>query len=183
MSEPMTLDEAVRVLETATIYARGAEASRAYATIRAHAERTVEARSDEPEAVKRLREAPVWHLVTDYIDTITAERDALVRAIDDAMVSAHIGVFNPGDDPKDAINKLAVYEQGVGEYFVKAERDRLAACVERVKKLPTWDHDPTGDTKKYATMGKMDEAGYTLTEQYAGEWVLRADILAALEDA
>jgi len=104
-------------------------------TLKAHAERTVEARSDEPEAVKRLREAPVWHLVTDYIDTITAERD------------------------------------------------RLAACVERVKKLPTWDHDPTGDTKKYATMGKMDEAGYTLTEQYAGEWVLRADILAALEDA
>jgi hypothetical protein len=93
------------------------------------------------------------------IDTLTAERDALVRAIDDAMTSAHIGVFNPGDDPKDAINRLAVYEQGVGEYFVKAERDaarreftewvdttreeldahaevvadrdRLAACVER----------------------------------------------------
>jgi hypothetical protein len=68
-------------------------------------------------------------------DAMRAERDALVRAIDDAMVSAHIGVFNPGDDPKDAINKLAVYEQGVGEYFVKAERDRLAACVERVESL------------------------------------------------
>jgi len=82
MSEPMTLDEAVRVMETATIYARGTEASRAYATIRAHAERTVEARSDEPEAVKRLREAPVWHLVTDYIDTITAERDRLAACVE-----------------------------------------------------------------------------------------------------
>jgi hypothetical protein len=60
---------------------------------------------------------------------LKAERDALVRAIDDAMVSAHIGVFNPGDDPKDAINKLAVYEQGVGEYFMKADRDRLDASA------------------------------------------------------
>jgi CBS-domain-containing membrane protein len=61
---------------------------------------------------------------------VVAERDALVRAIDDAMTSAHIGVFNPGDDPKDAINRLAVYEQGIGEYFMKADRDRLAAMVE-----------------------------------------------------
>jgi hypothetical protein len=81
MSE-MTLEEAMRVLETATIYARGAEASRAYATVRAHAERTVEARSDEPEAVKRLREAPVWHLVTDYIDTLTADRDRLAACVE-----------------------------------------------------------------------------------------------------
>jgi hypothetical protein len=61
-----------------------------------------------------------------------------------------------------------------------AERDRLAAGVERVRNLPTWDHDPTGDTLMYATMGKMDEAGYTLTEEYAGDWVRTADILAAL---
>ena len=65
------------------------------------------------------------------IDTLTAERDALVRAIDDAMTSAHIGVFNPGDDPKDAINRLAVYEQGIGEYFMRADRDRLAARVRK----------------------------------------------------
>jgi hypothetical protein len=64
-------------------------------------------------------------------DAMRAERDALVRAIDDAMTSAHIGVFNPGDDPKDAINRLAVYEQGIGEYFMRADRDRLAARVRK----------------------------------------------------
>jgi len=111
MSEPMTLDEAVRVMETATIYARGTEASRAYATIRAHAERTVEARSDEPEAVKRLREAPVWHLVTDYIDTLTAERDA-ARERSEYWKAEHAAA-------NEVIDTL------------RADRDRLAACVER----------------------------------------------------
>ncbi len=51
------------------------------------------------------------------------ERDALVRAIDDEMVSCHIGVFNLGDDPKKAINALGVWSQGVGAYFAERERD------------------------------------------------------------
>jgi hypothetical protein len=63
------------------------------------------------------------------------------------------------------------------------EVKRLRARIDAVLALPTWDHDPTGDTLMYATMGKMDEAGYTLTEEYAGDWARTADILAALEGA
>jgi len=62
-----------------------------------------------------------------------------------------------------------------------AEIVRLRATVERVRGLPTWDHDPTGDTRMYATMGKMQEACLTLTDPYAGDWAKTADILAALE--
>jgi len=103
MSE-MTLEEAMRVLETGVV----AMHSRS-----AHAERTVEARSGEPEAVKRLREAPVWHLVTDYIDTLTAERDA-ARERSEYWKAEHAAA-------NEVIDTL------------RADRDRLAACVERVR--------------------------------------------------
>ena len=106
------------------------------------------------------------------IDTLTAERDALVRAIDDAMTSAHIGVFNPGDDPKHAINRLAVYEQGIGEYFMKADRDRLAACVERVR----------GCERVECVVDWGNEIQFE-EPQTDGPYMRAADIFAALEGA
>jgi len=48
---------------------------------------------------------------------------------------SHIGVFNLGDDPKAALNKIACYEQGVGDYFgkedLRKERDEYKAAAER----------------------------------------------------
>ena len=48
----------------------------------------------------------------------------LTSAIDEQMVVTHLGVFNPGDDPKVAIHRLMCWSQDVGEYFAK---DKLAA--------------------------------------------------------
>jgi hypothetical protein len=46
------------------------------------------------------------------------ERDALVRALDDALVtSGELGTFTLGDDPKVALHKLMAWSQSVGEHF------------------------------------------------------------------
>lgn len=60
------------------------------------------------------------------VERLTRERYALVSAIDNEMVVSHIGVFNLGDDPKIALNKLMCYAQGLGEYFAK---EQLAAVT------------------------------------------------------
>ena len=89
--------------------------------------------------------------MTQTIEQLTArvreleeENARLVSAIDEHMVVSHIGVFNRGDDPKDALNKIACYEQGIGEYFGKELRDQLAASqayaeqlLEALEKLAT----------------------------------------------
>lgn len=65
--------------------------------------------------------------LTARVRELEEENARLVSAIDEHMVVSHIGVFNRGDDPKDALNKIACYEQGIGEYFGKELRDQLAA--------------------------------------------------------
>ena len=50
-----------------------------------------------------------------------AERDALVRAIDEEMQNAGIGVFGVGDDPKLALHRLAVFNQSVGARFPRVQ--------------------------------------------------------------
>ena len=40
-------------------------------------------------------------------------------ALDEELVVSHIGTFTLGDDPKEALNKLAVYNQELGGYFAK----------------------------------------------------------------
>lgn len=86
------------------------------------------------------------HLVAQLAE-VTRERDTLVRAIDEAMVNAHLGVFNTGDDPKTAINQLMVWSQDVGAYVADQERDTLAQIVERVRgvcKTPKTFYDYEG---------------------------------------
>lgn len=80
----------------------------------------------------------------DRVRELEEENARLVSAIDEHMVVSHIGVFNRGDDPKDALNKIACYEQGIGEYFGKELRDQLAASqayaeqlLEALEKLAT----------------------------------------------
>ena len=69
------------------------------------------------------------------IAELEEENARLVSAIDEHMVVSHIGVFNRGDDPKDALNKIACYEQGIGEYFGKELRDQLAASQAYAEQL------------------------------------------------
>ena len=53
----------------------------------------------------------------EQVEKLTKERDALVNAIDNEMVVTHMGVFNLGDDPKVALNKVCCYAQDLGKFF------------------------------------------------------------------
>lgn len=80
-----------------------------------------------PDACGGWVSAETYDQLRAALTTAERERDALVRAIDEELVSSEIGTFSAGDDPKAALNKLAVWSQGVGAYFANEERDRLKA--------------------------------------------------------
>ena len=72
----------------------------------------------------------------EQVEKLTKERDALVNAIDNEMVVAHMGVFNLGDDPKVALNKICCYAQDLGKFFAEdACKEQLAALAEQNAKL------------------------------------------------
>lgn len=54
----------------------------------------------------------------------------LERALDDQMVSTHLGVFGPKDDPIMAIHKLMCWSQDVGAFFAK---DRIAQLEDALR--------------------------------------------------
>ena len=66
-----------------------------------------------------------------------AKRDAriaeLEQSIDNELVVSHLGVFNPGDDPKAALNKLQCYSEGVGGFFARYQLHEQAAEIARLK--------------------------------------------------
>ena len=70
----------------------------------------------------------------------------LVRAIDEHMVCNHQGVFNLGDDPKEALNKIACYEQDLGAYFAKEKLEEMAEAVP-VKEIAEVATDLAKDVK------------------------------------
>lgn len=72
----------------------------------------------------------------EQVEKLTKERDALVNAIDNEMVVTHMGVFNLGDDPKVALNKICCYAQDLGKFFAEdACKEQLAALAEQNEKL------------------------------------------------
>ena len=73
---------------------------------------------------------------TTQIEALTKERDELVNAIDNEMVVTHMGVFNAGDDPKVALNKICCYAQDLGKFFAEdACKEQLAALAEQNEKM------------------------------------------------
>ena len=77
----------------------------------------------------------IWELKAQ-VEKLTKERDELVNAIDNEMVVTHMGVFNAGDDPKVALNKIYCYAQDLGEFFAEdACKEQLAALAEQNEKL------------------------------------------------
>ena len=125
MSEPMTLEEALAIYYRAS--ATKAEIDDAYGVLVAHAERTVAARSGEPEWLTTTR--MTRFLPRDrkaealaYIDTLTAELAAARQEFAEWL-----------DASRTALDAHAA---------VVADRDRLAACVERVRFVAveeSWD--------------------------------------------
>lgn len=72
----------------------------------------------------------------EQVEKLTKERDALVDAIDNEMVVTHMGVFNPGDDPKVALNKICCYAQDLGKFFAEdACKEQLLALAEQNEKM------------------------------------------------
>lgn len=72
----------------------------------------------------------------EQVEKLTKERDALVNAIDNEMVVTHMGVFNLGDDPKVALNKICCYAQDLGKFFAEdACKEQLAALAEQNEKM------------------------------------------------
>jgi hypothetical protein len=147
------------------------------------AERTIATRSGEPEAVKRLREAPVWHLVTDYIDTLTAELAAAREELDrERMRLAACGVVANANTPQTAAAARAFPDEYRSascddvarivdsEMQLRADRDRLAACVERVRGVSRFD---VADSDGAYEQAEIPDA--------RGRYMKAADILAALE--
>ena len=66
------------------------------------------------------------------VEKLTKEQDELVNAIDNEMVVTHMGVFNAGDDPKVALNKICCYAQDLGKFFAEdACKGQLAALAEQ----------------------------------------------------
>lgn len=79
------------------------------------------------------------------------ENAELRNAIDQEMVTTHLGVFNRGDDPVKAIRELMLWSQGVGQYFAM---ESLGDWVhERMQQADADYHDHGDDTAEvYATL-------------------------------
>ena len=58
---------------------------------------------------------------TELINKLEEQNKRLVEAIDHEMVIRHLGVFNRGDDPVDALRTIAQYDCDLGAYFAKQE--------------------------------------------------------------
>ena len=97
--------------------------------------------SDERETIQRNPESvAAWKrecaFLREQVEKLTKERDELVNAIDNEMVVTHMGVFNAGDDPKVALNKIYCYAQDLGKFFAEdACKEQLAALAEQNAKM------------------------------------------------
>jgi hypothetical protein len=76
-------------------------------------------------AVSKIMDA--YNALIAQRDAAVRGRDAVVGALDDAMVVAGIGVFRSGDDARLAIHSLCVHAQSIGEYFAQEELNDLRA--------------------------------------------------------
>lgn len=72
----------------------------------------------------------------DILRSEIAKRDerikAFEQAIDNEIVVSHLGVFNPGDDPKVALNKLQCYAEDLGA-LAQDQLKQQAAEIARLK--------------------------------------------------
>ena len=68
-------------------------------------------------------------VLREQVEKLTKERDELVNV-------THMGVFNAGDDPKVALNKICCYAQDLGKFFAEdACKGQLAALAEQNARL------------------------------------------------
>lgn len=84
---------------------------------------------DRTERQLRQELADAWALVDRYkaaTERLAGERDALIAAIDNEMVTAHIGTFSAGDDPRKALHEIICWHVQVAlDPAVSPEAQRL----------------------------------------------------------
>ena len=106
----------------------------------------------------------------EQVEKLTKERDALVDAIDNEMVVTHMGVFNLGDDPKVALNKICCYAQDLGKFFAEdACKEQLAALAEQNAKMRKV-------LLKLACLGNGDQYGNSIGNCIAQEALSLPDL-------
>jgi len=191
MTEPMTLEEAVRVLHDVrnVVRANGTVdrdlLNRAEDAVFAHAERTVEARSVEPEEVRAFRDPNTrsWshaEVVCQHIDRLTAANEFARRewAIWEAKACQLQARIDEVEAERDAVRekKLAQLRALRAEQEsarLREDRDRLAACVERVVLACRNSFD-------VRARGKCPDCGELVDQTTQAVGLVRAgDILAA----
>ena len=106
----------------------------------------------------------------DELAAITKERDALVDAIDTETVVTHLGVFNTGDDPKLALNKILVYAQDLGKFFAED------SCKEQIAELAKQNAKLRGELLKLACLGHGEQYGNSIGNCIAQEALALPDI-------
>ena len=87
--------------------------------------------------VSELEASP---LSEEALEILRGKNKQLEHAIDGEMVSCHLGVFGPEDDPREALKKLMAWSHDTGAFFAKdrieqleAERDTIAAQNEGMR--------------------------------------------------
>jgi hypothetical protein len=160
MTKPMTLEEAVRVFRDyieIVSSSRDSDLHRAEDVLLAHAEATLAAREGEPEGVEIVRWIAGSNTTSDmaasidfgslretakHIDTLTAERDAareerdfLVEEYERALRIEPRGFAHAAGHIYNAISNAQFEANWKQSETIRADRDRLAACVERVRRV------------------------------------------------
>ena len=110
----------------------------------------------------------------EQVKKLTKERDELVNAIDNEMVVTHMGVFNAGDDPKVALNKICCYAQDLGKFFAEdACKGQLAALAEQNEKMRKV-------LLRLACLGNGDQYGNSIGNCIAQEALSLPDLASSI---
>ena len=106
----------------------------------------------------------------EQVEKLMKERDALVNAIDNEMVVTHMGVFNLGDDPKVALNKICCYAQDLGKFFAED------ACKEQLAALAEQNENMRKVLLRLACLGNGDQYGNSIGNCIAQEALSLPDL-------
>lgn len=114
------------------------------------------------------------HTLREQVEKLTKERDELVNAIDNEMVVTHMGVFNAGDDPKVALNKICCYAQDLGKFFAED------ACKEQLAALAEQNERYREALQKLACLGNGEQYGNSIGNCIAQEALSLPDLASPI---
>ena len=76
---------------------------------------------------------------SEKIAELEQELERFIKVFDQEMVIDHIGVFNSGDDPEEALRKIIIWNMEISAYFANERiaelKQELAQCLDVHAKL------------------------------------------------